>query len=51
MKGLIKRFKWLDYLTMLGIIGFIVMQTYFEMEFISYTEKLLQQCKLFADRK
>ncbi len=42
MKGLIKRFKFLDYLTMLGIIGFIVLQTYFEMEFISYTEKLLK---------
>lgn len=41
MKGLLKRFKFLDYLTMFGIVGFIVLQTYFEMEFISYTEKLL----------
>lgn len=51
MKGLIKRFKWLDYLTMLGIIGFIVMQTYFEMEFISYTEKLLQLVGVSTDAR
>ena len=48
MKGLIKRFKFLDYLTMFGIVGFIVAQTYFEMEFISYTERLLDLVKEHA---
>jgi len=42
MKRIIKLFKFYDYLILLGILGMTIAQTYFEIEFISITEKLLK---------
>lgn len=41
MKYLFKKFRFVDYLMMLAILIFILTQTFFEMEFIGYTEKIL----------
>lgn len=41
MKKIFKMFKFYDYLILLGIILFTVGQTFFEIKFISITEKLL----------
>ena len=42
MKHIFKDFKWYDYLIILVIIGTIVTQTYFEMEFIEQGKFMLE---------
>jgi len=41
MKRLFKTFKYYDYLILLGIFGLILAQTFFEMEFIGFTQEML----------
>jgi len=41
MKYLFKKFRVVDYLLMFLILVFIITQTFFEMEFIGFTEKIL----------
>ena len=41
MKYLFKKFRAVDYLLMFLILVFIITQTFFEMEFIGFTEKIL----------
>ena len=41
MKQLFKMFKAFDFLLLFLILAFIITQTFFEMEFIGYTEKIL----------
>ena len=41
MKRLFKTFKYYDYLILLAIFGLILSQTYFEMEFIGFTQEML----------
>ncbi|MGN0961915.1 MAG: ABC transporter ATP-binding protein [Christensenellales bacterium] len=48
MKQLFKRLKFIDYLMLLGIIVFVLIQTYFEMEFISHVKDMLDLVKLTA---
>ncbi len=41
MKRLFKTFKYYDYIILVLIFGLILCQTYFEMEFIGYTQEML----------
>ena len=41
MKRLLKMFKYYDYIILLVIFGLILCQTYYEMEFIGYTQEML----------
>ena len=41
MKKIFKLFKFYDYGILFGIIGMTILQTFFEIKFISITEKLL----------
>ena len=41
MKRLFKIFKFYDYIILLVVLGLIVLQTYFEMEFIGFTQEML----------
>jgi len=42
MKRLFKTFKYYDYLILLAIFGLILSQTFFEMEFIGFTQEMLR---------
>ena len=50
MKQLFKHFKALDYLLLILIFTFIVTQTYYEMEFIGYTEKILSLVGITSEK-
>ena len=41
MKRLFKIFKFYDYIILLVVFGLILVQTYFEMEFIGFTQEML----------
>lgn len=51
MKYLFKKFRAVDYLLMFLILVFILTQTFFEMEFIGFTEKILGLSKVSAVAK
>lgn len=42
MKQLFKRFKFVDYILLLGIFAFVLVQTYFEMELIGHMKNMLE---------
>jgi len=49
MKHIFKNFKWYDYLILILIISFIVVQTYFEMEFIEQGKFMLEKLQNLLD--
>ena len=49
MKRLFKTFKYYDYLIFLAIFGLILCQTYFEMEFIGFTQEMLSLIGVATD--
>ncbi len=51
MKRLFKIFKFYDYIILLVVLGLIVLQTYFEMEFIGFTQEMLSLVGVSADTK
>lgn len=50
MKRLFKTFKFYDYIILLVIFGLILCQTYFEMEFIGFTQEMLQLVGVATDK-
>lgn len=50
MKRLFKTFKFYDYIILLIIFGLILCQTYFEMEFIGFTQEMLQLVGVATDK-
>lgn len=51
MKRLFKIFKFYDYIILFVVLGLIVLQTYFEMEFIGFTQEMLSLVGVSADTK
>ena len=51
MKRLFKIFKFYDYIILFVVLGLIVLQTYFEMEFIGFTQEMLSLVGFSADTK
>ena len=51
MKRLLKIFKFYDYIILFVVLGLIVLQTYFEMEFIGFTQEMLSLVGVSADTK
>ena len=51
MKRLFKIFKFYDYIILLVVLGLILLQTYFEMEFIGFTQEMLSLVGVSADTK
>ncbi len=50
MKRLFKTFKVYDYIILFLIFGLILIQTYFEMEFIGFTQELIDLVKVSAEK-
>ena len=50
MKRLLKTFKYYDYFILLFIFGLILCQTYYEMEFIGYTQEMLTVVQMGATK-
>lgn len=51
MKRLFKIFKFYDYIILFVVLGLIVLQTYFEMEFIGFTQEMLSLVGVSTDTK